>query len=222
MNKVGVILAAALFCAPAALAADWPTISNPDDARVESIGEQIRLNGVPMRIHRVLSARSRDDLVEFYRTNLGRRHAEASAGDAVVLSQERGDYFVTVMLRALAPHTTEALVAVSDMAEARRAAGRPLGFVLPADSDLLSDMESVDGNRQARQLVFANRLSLDANRDFLTRELASRDLWPDGPPLQDAAGRYAGLYRGSRGEAQLTLVRADEQTHVVLTLIHDR
>lgn len=216
------ILAAVLLGAPAALAAGWPAIPNPDGARVESIGERIRLNGVPMRIHRVLSARSRDELVAFYRASLGQRHAEASAGDAVVLSQERGGYFVTVMLRALAPHTTEALVSVNDMAEARRAAGRPLGFVLPVDSDLLSDMESTDGGRQARQLVFANRLSLDANRDFLTRELASRELSPDGPPLLDAAGRFASLYRGSRGEAQLTLHRADGQTHVVLTLIHDR
>lgn len=222
MIKAISILAAMLLGAPVALAADWPAIPNPDGARVESIGEQIRLNGVPMRIHRVLSARSRDELAEFYRESLGERHTEASAGDAVVLAQERGGYFVTVMLTALTPQTTEALVSISDMVQARRASGRPLGFVLPADSDLLSDMESADGGREARQLVFANRLSLDANRDFLTRELASRELSPDGPPLQDTVGRYAGLYRGNRREAQLTLVRADDQTHVVLTLIHDR
>lgn len=202
-----------------ALAASWPDIPFPDDARVESVGDQVRLNGIPMRMHRVLSRKPPNDLLGFYREALGTRHAEQRLPDSRVLSQERNHFFITVRLRPLSVNLTEVLVSMSDLQAARNSVNRPLGFKLPADSAVLSDMESTDAGKRSRQLVASNRHAIPTNLDAFSRELAARGMHPDGPPLHKSASEHVQLYKGDKREAQLTLVRREGETGVVLTTI---
>jgi hypothetical protein len=212
---------AALLLAPAIAFAAWPEIPAPRGARVESIGEHVRLNGIPMRMHRVLAGQRPEAVLAFYRDTLGTRHAEQRLSDGHILSQERGDYFITVRIKALAANLTEVLVSASDMLEAKRAANRPLGFNLPAESEVLSDMESTDAGKRSRQLVINNSHTLPANLQSFTRELAARGLRPDGPPLRQTEAEHAQLFKGDQGEAQLTLMRKNGQTSIVLTTINN-
>ena len=55
----------------AAAADPWPELVHPRDARIEPIGEQIRLNGVPMRIARVLSPAPTAVVLSHYQQVLG-------------------------------------------------------------------------------------------------------------------------------------------------------
>lgn len=212
------------FCAllllrwPCAVAA-WPQLPAPPDARVESVGEQLRLNGIPMRMQRVLTAREADAVARHYRDALGPRHTSKRLPDRLVLSQGRGEYFISVSIRALAPGMTEVLVSVADAREARQAAGRPTGLRLPAESAVLSDMESIDAGKRSRQLVLSNAHAIPANLDSFSRELAARGMRPDGPPLRQSASAQVQFFKGDRREARLTLVRRAGETAIVLTLI---
>lgn len=206
-----------LLVAPCA--ATWPQLPAPPNARVESVGEQLRLNGIPMRTQRVLTARQPDELARHYRAVLGPRHASERLPDRLVLSQGRDEYFITVSIRPLGAGVTEALISVADVREARQAAGRPLGFSLPAESKVLSDMESVDGGIRSRQLVLRNDHAIPANLDAFSRALAARGMRPDGPPLLKSQSEHAQFFKGDKREAQLTLIRREGETRIVLTTL---
>ena len=133
-------------------------------------------------------------------------------------SQARGDFFITVSVTPLADGRSEVLTAVADSRTAREAAGRPLGLTLPAGSELLSDMESIDGALASRQLVLINPHGLRTNLERLSASLADRGLRPDGRPLAASDDALAQAFSGAAGEAQLVLVRRDGTTSAVLTL----
>ncbi|MES2950577.1 MAG: hypothetical protein V4858_18750 [Pseudomonadota bacterium] len=213
------VLALLLLLGPVAAHAAWPEIGFPQGAQVEAIGDQVRLNGIPMRMHRVVSKQNSHDVIDFYRSVLGDRRAERRISDSLILSQERGDYFITVKVRALSATVTEVLVSASDMVEAKRAANRPLGFGLPADSAVLSDMESVDAGKRSRQLVINNSHTVDSNVAALTQELAARGLQPDGAPGRHTNSEHVQMFKGAQQEARLTVVRRADTSHIVLTTI---
>lgn len=212
------IHAAFLLMAPICAAA-WPQLPPPANARVESVGNQLRLNGVPMRIQRVLAAQKPEALARHYRNALGPRHVSERLADRLILSQGRGEHFITVSIRPLGAGMTEALVSMADTREAKLAAGRALGFNLPAASMVLSDMESVDDGKRTRQIVAHNTLAVPANLDALSRELAVRGMRPDGPPLRQSPSEYVQWFKSDKREAQLTLVRRAGETSILLTMI---
>ncbi len=204
------------------MAGQWPSLEHPRDALVQSIGEQIRLNGIPMRMTRVVTVGPMEDVTAHYRSALGERVAVSDIDASRVLSQSRGDYFITVTLQPLGEGVVEALISVADMPGAREAADRPLGFLLPGGSELLSDMESIDGNASSRQLVVMNGHGLGANLEHFAATLSDRGLRPDGPPLVDSGDALVQRFEGPTGEAKLVLVRRDQTTSAVLTLISQR
>ncbi len=206
----------------AAAADPWPELVHPQDARIDPIGEQIRLNGVPMRLTRVLSAAQTKAVVAHYRQVLGARVAYAHTGHTHVLTQARGDFFITVTIAPQPNGDTEALTSIADSRAALEASSRPLGFKLPAGSELLSDMESVDGQLASRQLVLINAHGLHLNLSQLSTSLAARGLHPAGPPLADSANALVQTFGGASGEAQLVLLRGDGATRAVLTLLSRR
>ena len=200
--------------------ADWPDIPYPWGTKTESIGEKVRLNGVPMRMHQMTFNQSAKEMVRFYRERLGPKLAEEKLpGGERILAQGRDDYFITLRIRPAPGNTSVALVSVSDMRAAKEAAGRPLGFILPADSRVLSDMESTDAGKQSRHLVFQNRLDIDTNRASLARELQARGFRPDVIPSRKKPDAEVLYFQGDKREAQLTLVRKDGLTQAVLTTI---
>jgi hypothetical protein len=205
--------------APLYAAAAWPQLPIPADARIEPIGSEVRLNGIPMRMQRVLAPRPLEELARHYRDALGPRHASERLPDRLILSQARDAYFITVSIRPLTAALTEALVSVADARAARQASGRPLGISLPAESAVLSDMESVDGNKHSRQLVLSNPHAIPANLDAFSRALDARGMRPDGPLLRKSQSEHVQFYKGGAREAQLTLIRRAGETRIVLTLI---
>ena len=214
----GWIVFAALLWAPAGWA-QWPEVQAPPHSRVENIGDQVRLNGIPMRMQRVMSGDAPKEILRFYRQALGPRLAEQTLPDGYLLAQGRGDYFLTVRIKLLGPGTTEILVSVSDARAARDAAGRPLGFQLPADTQLLSDMESSDAGKMSRQLVFINAHSVDANVDSLTRTLRALGYKPQPGSTHKSENKRVLMFDGANREARLIAVRKDGFSHVVLTTV---
>lgn len=208
--------------AQAASATAWPELTHPQDAVVEPVDGEILLNGVPMRLTRVRVAAPPGTVAGHYRRALGGGSVVAQAGTHRVLSQARGDFLITVTLTSLADGGSEALVSIADARAARGAGSRRLGFALPAGSELLSDMQSIDGRIASRQLVLANTHSLEGNLRHLAASLSRLGLQPEGPALADTADTHAQAFRGPGGEARLVLVRRDGTTSAVLTVLSPR
>lgn len=216
--KMACMALSALMWASASFAG-WPDIPAPPGSRIESIGENVRLNGVPMRMQRVLSMGKAGEIVQFYRKALGPRLAEETLPDGRLLSQGRGDYFLTVRVKRLGPSLTETLVSVSDARAAQNAAGRPLGFQLPSNSELLSDMESTDNGKMSRQLVFLNGHSVQSNVDSITKILGSRGYRPQTEGARKSINESVLMFGGNQREARLVVVRKDGNSNVVLTTV---
>ncbi|MHB0916500.1 MAG: hypothetical protein ACYC1G_01880 [Thiobacillus sp.] len=214
----GLLAWAALLCASAGWAG-WPELPLPPGSRAESIGEQIRLNGIPVRMQRVLSDDKPKAVIQFYRAALGAKHAEQKLPDGILFAQGRGDYFVTVRVKVLGPSFTETLVSVSDVRGAENAANRPLGFPIPAETQVLSDMESTDAGKVSRQLVLMNNHSIDANVASITKALQERGYEPQSGDTQNLESGRVLMFGGANREARLVVVRKDGASNVVLTTV---
>lgn len=199
--------------------ADWPNLPYPANAKVEYIGKQVRLNGVPMRMQRVLSGQSPQNLLKFYKQALGNKHAETEFLGGWLLSQGRGDYLITVRVTELSPTLTETLLSISDLRSAKANAGLHLGYTLPATSMLLSDMESVDTGRSSRQIILNNQHSVDTNAAFFINTLRKKGYELQANYSNSTPNSKSFMFEGNKREAQLVIVREDEISNVVLTTI---
>lgn len=217
MKKI--IFFAVLSCIATCCWADWPNLPYPSHAKVEAIGEQVRLNGVPMRMHRILSAQSAETMLAFYKKALGTRHAQAEFYGTHILSQERDDYFITVRVSKLSQNLTETLLSVSDGRASHKVAGMLLGFTLPADSEVLSDMESIDAGKNSRQLIFNNDHSIQANADFMTQVMQGEGYILEPQLSVSKASSRSLMFGGKNREARLVVSQDEDGSSVVLTTI---
>lgn len=199
--------------------AGWPVVPSPHNAKVEQIGEDVRLNGIPMRMQRVLSTGKPADTLQFYRAALGPKHAEEKLQDGFLFAQGRGQYFITIRVKVLGPAFTETLISVSDARGTQNPADRPLGFPIPAETQILSDMESTDAGKRSRQLVLLNGHSIDANVAFISKVLQARGYTlQSGDSTNLDSGRVL-MFGGESREARLVVVRKDGASNVVLTTV---
>ncbi|NTV93984.1 MAG: hypothetical protein HGA75_01020 [Thiobacillus sp.] len=219
MTAARLLVLALLSAWPWCSRAAWPEVPFPPDARIESLGEQIRLNGVPMRMYRVFHGENAGRVATRYRDWLGPRLAESRLLGDRVLSQGRGDHFITVRIHPLSDTDAMALVSIGDVRAARQSADRVPGFRLPPESTVLTDLESVDGGRSSRQLVGQNRIGLKTNLRLIEAELARRGYRPDPVAAPDGTGSIVRLYGGAGREARLVLMHEDGLTRIVLTTI---
>lgn len=217
MKTALLILTAMLWMSPGW--AGWPEVPSPRNAKVEGVGEHVRLNGVPMRMQRVLSTGKSADIIEFYRAALGPKRAEEKLPDGILLAQGRGDYFVTIRVKVLGPSFTETLISVSDARGAQNSANRPLGFPIPAETQVLSDMESTDAGKTSRQLVLINNHSIDTNVAFISRTLQARGYKPQSGDTQNLESGRVLMFGGESREARLVVIRNKGASNVVLTMV---
>lgn len=208
-----------LYCLWPLLAfADWPHLPQPQHANVESIGERVVLNGVPMQMHRILSQQNPKHLQQFYQRHLGPNHTMTILDGGILLAQGRDQHFITIRITPLGNGVTEALTTVSDVAAARANQGRPLGINLPAQSKVLSDMESFDQGKTARQLVYQNHYSIDINITYLVDVLKQRGYQLQPQSRTHAVGRNTRLFAGNKREARLVVMPTAQGSNVVLTM----
>lgn len=216
---IRILAALALLAWAAPSVASWPDIPFPADAKIESLGNDVRLNGIPMRMHRLLSKAKSEQIAQFYRAALGSGYFERDLLGDRLFAKGLGDYFLTVRVKQLGANLTETLVSVSDARAARGAASRPLGIELPASTQVLSDMESIDAGKASRQLVLSNKHSIEANVEFFV------DVLRAGGYKQEQSGGHKNvssqslLFKGAQREARLIVSRNESGSSVVLTTL---
>lgn len=212
----------------------WPQPRLPGTLQVFDAGQDVVLNGMPMRLHGFVSKQPVPDLVQALRDSLGQPLMVNRIGGKVVLGRAEGDYYVTVQIEA-AHRGSRGAIAVSDLQAAR--AGREDAERekrsweqrLPYGTSVVSSMRSLDGMQQARQLIYSNRLGEELNRDRLQTVLEGeglvfeREMLVDGQADQ-GNGRAAGgrvLFFKGTGKNGMATIRgaAGGRTFVVLNLV---
>lgn len=227
------------IAAPAAEPA-WPEVALPPGAVVFSMGEQVSVDGLPMRIQGFDAATSPRQTAAWLRRHMPRPLMENQVGDKLVLGRASGAYYITVQLAAaLTGPGTRGVVAVSDIGTglalraASRAAGERVLARWPSGTQVLSALTSTDQRRSASFLTLANRYSEDVNRArvlqllredgmALEREALAADAGAETlaklPP--GAAGGRAMYFKGRGREAVAVISRMrDNRVGIVLNTV---
>lgn len=201
--------------------AGWPEIRFPDQASVESVGSKVRLNGVPMQLYQLTVKQRVNDVELFFRAELGERHVTKRLENGVILSQSRGRYFISVKITPMHAGVTEALVSISDMEAAKQQANLPLGFKLPRGSNVLSDIESNDDDKYARQLVYVNRHAINANAMAITDMLKNKGYQLSPTQMSVEPHQKVLTFQGKRKEANAVIVYERGYSSIVLIMVEN-
>jgi hypothetical protein len=158
-----------------AYAFSWPEVQYPERARVETIAESMRMNGIPVRLYRFEVNRPVGEVRDFYRSAFGSKRVEPAMEGFTVIAAAQTDAFSTVRLRALGEQRTEGFVMQSrtDTQELKTTRN---DFPMPSDSQLISQVESTDSGNTSNLMLLQNTHSTKTNVDFFVRTLMDRGL----------------------------------------------
>jgi hypothetical protein len=227
-------LCGALATAPA-LADNWPQVDLPKNIRPFDIGQQVTVNGMPMRMQGFVSPAGPARTIESFRRSLGQPLVENQLGNKRILGRAQGEYYLSVQIEPAGMGSrgviamTNLKTTFEDRSDTREANERWLSR-LPSGSRLISRMVSQDAGRLSNHLVIVNTYSESINRDRL-KSLMSDDgfaLEREGVPdagmaasLPDSLGSSIALFfRGANKEAMATIYHdRNGQTTTVLNTV---
>ena len=225
---VGVALLLSAGCASADSA--WPKIDLPTDANAYAIGQQMTVNGLPMRMQGFVSKAKPAQIAQWFRNSLGKPLVENILSNKLILGRSQGEHYISIQLEPIGSGT-RGLVAVSQVKTAyenrfeTRAVTERLLSRLPSGSRLVSQMTSSDGDKQAGYVVMSNTHNEDLNRDRLISMLQG-----DGLTLEREALAISGtghppppegaktlFFKGAGKEAMAVIFR-DQSGHTTVVL----
>ena len=224
-----------LILAESAHAADWPQLKLPKELQVFDAGQEVVLNGLPMRLSGFVSSMPAPELVRILRQSLGEPLVVDQLGSKTVLGRGEGKHYLTVQVER-AGEGSRGVIAVTHLQAAYEAQAnsaqerRDWSDRLPSGTTVHSYMKSLDDMQQSRQLVYSNRQGEAFNRDrllpLLEREgfQLEHEQNVDGEP----GGRFGPslygrvlFFKGMGKNGMATINReSDGQTFVVLNLIN--
>jgi hypothetical protein len=150
----------------------WPDVTLPKNVNTYNIGEQMSVNGMPMRMQGFLAKDNVSELAQWFRQSMGKPLMENRLDRKLILGRAEGEYYVSVQLEAT-PQGTRGLIAVTQLQAAfdhraeTAAASERLLMRMPAGSHLQSRMTSNDAGKVATFVVMDNDYSEELNRDRL-------------------------------------------------------
>ncbi|ANA33593.1 hypothetical protein [Ralstonia mannitolilytica] len=217
-----VLLSRGLRCAAAAVALGtalnaysaiaWPNIPLPPSTRGEKVGDEMRVNGLPMRATAFESALAPQDVIKFYQTTwrgrAGQLSDEKRVADWTVVSYTESTFHTTVQVRPR-PNGAGSIGYIGTTS--RDGTERPdfsaRGLPQPAGARVLSAVESDDPGRTSVQVTMMSPMSVSSSASYYESSLR-RDGWT--PELRPKPGKTAGvdpIYATyNRGPEQLDVV----------------
>jgi hypothetical protein len=155
------VLAAGTLLATSAAATGWQ--GAPESLRLESVGEEIRVNGTPMLVRRFEASQSADAVLKYMErewsaapSSMPIRHS--TLGEWIILNQDIGDRHRSVQVRETSPGSIEGLLAVTSPALHRDPV---LSIRLPSGLSMVTVVDSIDQGRAAQQIMASSRQSSD-------------------------------------------------------------
>jgi hypothetical protein len=196
------------------------------------MGEQLTVNGTPLRMQGFLSPGQPGEVAEWFRRHLGKPLVENTVAGKLVLGRPSGEFYLSVQLEGVG-RGTRGLVAISHLKAgyerypaAHEAAERLLAR-LPAGSRLISQMSSSEGGKLSRYLVISNEHGVELNRervvDMMREDGLSlqREARPDARAarsLPPGAGDGRTLFFQGAGREAMALVSRSPDGSTTLVL----
>lgn len=157
----------------------WPHVELPTDADYYNIGEQVSLNGIPMRMRGFVSKRDVASTVAWFKTHLGEPLMEDHVDGKTILGHPQGDHYITVQIESV-DTGVNGLIGVSDMrqaltqrdqaSDAKDAWARDL----PSGTQIINLMSSHDDGKDSVVLLATNQQTDALNIERATRALERR------------------------------------------------
>lgn len=193
----------------------WPEVPLPPHAKVEWVAQDMKVNGIPMRVMHFDSTASRSEIVAYYTSHWSGAYPGKPSvqplGEATVVGQVHGPYYMTVKVSDRPHDASEGLISVSQIVGSRveRSAG---GLPLMPGATIVSVVESNDPGKRCRQLVIAQDAGVDSANSFYRAALegAGWHLVQMSPADAGNAGRAGTLsvYHRDRSELSIGLSAA--------------
>lgn len=198
-NALAASLALSAAFAEAGQQRDWPELPTPSHLEAFDVGNQNKLNGIPVRIQGFVSDRSVSELNQWYRQKMGGQWVENKLGKKTVLGQRQGDFFVTVeleaMLGGLSGSTTKVVTAIMDLQRPATQPTRGLDAFgdwakrLPVNSQVLSHLTDSSDTHESLHLVAVNGHSVVLNAQHFRRQFGQLGYQQDTLAAPAAAQR---------------------------------
>lgn len=202
-----------------------PPFQLPLRGKAEWVAPDMRLNGVPMQIKRLVTDDSPQQVIDFYKNRWGpepQRYHEYTVGDWQAIATVLGDCFYTVQAK-VENGGTVALLGVSSPPSGSSQSTPGAGFPAMSGSDVVDDINHYDGPKTARTLVLTNAFSPLVNLKFYRDALGHGD-WTTVMDRDVDTGKgtaYVMVLRQGRREANITITSALEGTMVLATIVEN-
>lgn len=210
-----------ILCWPVFAWAEWPDLQFPPDARVSVLGDNMKVDGVPVRIYGVQFYQSMNEMKSFYKFELQKVNTaqplERPANNGgVMLAQFDQRYIYNVHLARQTSNSSSGTIAIYDVRETRET---PLEILLPAGASVLSDIESIDRGKYSRHMQIAYTGQYEFFKDELLRSMASKQYHVEADSHQKKGNSEEYLFLGPKRDARLILMNKGNSTYVELTTI---
>lgn len=214
-----------LLCSVTAQASDWPSIEAPPKATVQWVGQDMKLNGVPLRIQQFTSNVGMTELMNYYRAIWGsqaeRKSVENALGKWHVIGKQQGDYYLSVQVKPAGLTKSTGYLTVSKLPGTDHIIRSGGQFPLMAGTRIQSELESNDPGQKAKTLTLLNTYSVTSNADFYKDKLAAQGwiLDPHYGGSQQDGKAYALFFRLENEEATLILSKVAAGTLTVANIV---
>lgn len=223
-GKFSIVLAMLAFAVSALASDEWPRLDAPPGAYVEHVADDMKLNGVPMRIRRFTSQTPVADVIAFYRDRWRDRlpPVENVVGQWTVIGKQQGDYYLTVQVKNAERGGSEGLLGISELPVAAKGGLVSFDTRFPkmAGTEVLSDVDSNDLGKRGKTLIFKNNYSVQSNASFYKSTLATQG-WKRNESYGGTRGEKHLLYFKRRHQSASIVIAPDPDhgTAVVVNLI---
>lgn len=188
----------------------WPKPLLPQDATLESPGESMTVNGMPLKIYRYETASKPDVLTRAFRSTIEGQLVRGPARDndpRATLAGRSGGFWITLQLASTESGRTIATWSAAPrfIEGAQREVVRPPGF--PDEAELYQHVDSFDEDRRSQMAIGMMRAPVDAVAMNLQQRLRELGFAKQPFPARNWSddGAFAAVYSKSREEVVVSL-----------------
>lgn len=158
----------------------WPLIPDPPKSRVEWVSDDMRLNGIPMRVQHFESTASKEEVVAYYVAHWRTGQVPIKPGETVaavtshgldtLVARTHGPFYSMVKVRTAGPGHSEGTLSTSQLLGSDPKLDTS-GIPSPSSAKPVNVVESIDNGKRNKQVLFFSQDSLLSVSSFYQQSL---------------------------------------------------
>jgi hypothetical protein len=227
LSWAGWLALALLGAARAQTSEPWPEVPLPPHAKVEWVADQMKVDGIPMRVMRFESTARRSEVVAYYTAHWSGGYVTKPSvkpmDEATLVGQAHGPYYMTVKVSDRPHDGSWGFISVSQMLGHRpeRSAG---GLPLMPGARILSVVESADPGKHSRELIAMQDAGPDSASKYYEAALQNAGWHLVQKSSDDAIRAHAGsvqIFQRDQSELSISVMAGQDGrgSSVVQTLV---